>query len=173
MAKMLAPPSPRKHFHSFAFPVVLCLLSLWAVPAQASGLLLHCALEGHGAYVYHLDTNIDDFEWSGVVHSCASPAGAVTPERGLFRGHGHIDGNAAFTGAGELTLLWINGQTSTLSFTMAGLPELLVMSGTVSSGLYEGQALTMEFHCKLKDTQRCFELGSSTWEFLGTLELSD
>lgn len=159
-------------FRSLALSALLVLLALYGSPASASELLIHCALEGRGHYVYEPETNIDWFRWRGELSRCATPEGAVSPEQGNFEGHGFVDGNAALTGAGELTLRWSDGQTSQLSFAMAGLPALLVMSGTVSSGLYEGYALTMEFHCKLQDTLKCFQLGSSSWEFFGKLDLS-
>jgi hypothetical protein len=152
-----------------ALVMLIALPALSSPPARAGHVLITCALDGDGAYGFDAQTNIDSYQWRGEIDRCTSALGAVSPEQGTFTGSGFV-ATVGASGTGTMTITWANNERSVLEFTMTGIPELLGMTGRVTSGLYVGETMTMELDCKLKDTGACFAPGASTWSFLGTVE---
>jgi hypothetical protein len=129
-----------------------------------------CGLDGDGSYVYEDSSQTDFYTWSGEVDGCRSATGSSVPESAAFDGDGIVvstDGR----GPASLALTWKDGSTSAIEGTLTGVPELLVLAGTVTGGRYAGQDAVIELHCKLKDTVSCFQTGSSAWAFLGNVRI--
>ncbi len=133
-----------------------------AFPARAEFAPITCGLDGTGTVVFDPVTNIDHYVWSGEIDRC------TVPVAGVFTGQGYV-ATVGGHGTGTLSIVWEDGQHSQVEFVVTGIPEFLAMTGKVTAGRYDGRPITMEMRCKLHNTDECFQFGTSTWDFLGTI----
>ncbi len=146
------------------------VLMLSVNTAHAQSIEVICDVVGQGSYYYDPDTMIDYYTLEGTLAACRGGLEEVTLDAGRFMLEGEV-ATVGLTGPGALRVWWRGGQRSDGVFIMAGLPESLAMTGYFTKGSYAGADFDMTTVCTLQSTTACFQTGSSSFAYAGTLTI--
>lgn len=144
------------------------VFTLSAQTALAQSTDLICDLVGHGSYYYDPEAMVDYYTLEGTLAACRTGTDPVSVDAGRFTLEGEV-ATVGQTGPGALRIWWDGGQPSVGWFTLAGIPEMLAASGYFTKGSYAGADFELTTLCTLQSTTSCFQTGSSSFAYTGTL----
>jgi hypothetical protein len=138
-------------------------------PTGASAATGACALGGTAHVSPGLTTKARSFKFTfgGSLNACQ---GGGTAKSGTLSASGTGTGTCAHTtGAGSALVSWNNGKTSAIKFTFSGVGNVVLVQGTITSGLFAGQKATapIAFTSASPSLAACASTGITALKFSG------